>query len=129
MAEQETRPTEDTPISTETPERPWIQNLDEFLEKFRPVMRWMALVTMLTIISADVFLFSLVQAQVARQEMLSHRVERLEAMLVEAIQAKENSDKITNIENQVKGIENDVANVAEILKEEDDKGKRRRRRR
>lgn len=117
-----------TPLNTEAPERPLLQTLDELLEKFRPLLRWLTFVSVLMIISGDVFLYSLYQAEHARVEMLNRRVGRLETMLVEAINAKENSDKLKQIESQVQGIEDDVTDVADFLKEDAPKRKKRRRR-
>ena len=104
--------------SPESPEdRLLLQNFDDMIERFRPVLRWLVFVSFLVIVTADAFLYSVYQADHSRVVTMDRRIDRLETMVTEAIHAKENAEKIKTIESQVKSIETEISGVADLLKE------------
>jgi len=105
-------------MDTQPEKTPWPQK-DEFLGKMRPLLRWFWIVTVVTIISADIFLYSLHKADSSRIEYIDHRIGRLETMLTDTIHARENSKKIVSIETQLEDIEEDLLNAVMILKQEE----------
>lgn len=117
-------------MSEKTPEdRPFLQRFDELHERFRPLLRWMTLMALVSLLSMDVYLYSVNQAMSSRLAGISHRMDRQEKLISDAFQAMENSDKIKDMETHISDMESDLTDVADLLKVEESKSKSKKRRR
>lgn len=96
---------------------------------------WITVAAVLgTLLVVDVVLYSLYKALQSRSQGQDHRIERLEKMVTDMIQANQNAEKIEKIETQVDGIEVQVTELTSTIKEQDakaqsSKSKKKRRRR
>jgi len=91
--------------------------LEDLLEKWAPYFRWVQVLLLFFLLSADVFLYSLYQADHARLQTVHRKMERLELYLSNAIKAKKNDTKILSIEQQINGIEMNLDSLATALKD------------
>lgn len=85
----------------------------------RGLLRAFVGVLIALLLVGDVALYSLYQALRSRVWSQEHRVERLHKLVTDMIKANQNAEKIEKIETQVDGIETQVSELTETIKEQD----------
>jgi hypothetical protein len=86
-------------------------------DTMRSVLRILLVVVLATLLAGDIYLYSALQAEKARVESLTHRVDRLEKMVVDALTSNQNAVAVEELGQKVEGISAGIEEMHQTLSE------------